>query len=387
MLDLNTVHHGDCLDVLKTMPDNSIDSIVTDPPYGLNFMGKKWDYDVPSEAIWRECLRVLKPGGHLVSFAGSRTYHRMAVRVEDAGFEIRDQLMWIYGSGFPKSLDVSKAIDKAAGAEREVIGENPNHRPESGVEYAGVYAGANTGAATVTAPATDAAKQWDGWGTALKPSHEPIVLARKPFPGTVAANVQQHGTGGLNIGACRIGTSDADQEAMQGRSGKRTEGSLFVGKGNRQAWEPTAAGRWPANLLLEDCPEVLAGFPTTTSGTGAIRKSAAGLFGLGGDGKANTEYGGTGSAARFFYCGKATKKDREEGNGHPTVKPTAVMRWLCRLITPPGGVVLDPFTGSGSTGKAAVREGFDFIGIEREAEYVAIARARVAAVQPALALY
>ena len=276
MDDAYCLLHGDCRERLRSLHDNSIDAIVTDPPYGLAFMGKKWDYDVPSADIWRECLRVLKPGGHLLAFAGTRTQHRMACNIEDAGFDIRDMIAWITNKTFPKSLNVSKAIDKA-----EVI--------------------AHLG---------DAARQWDGWGTALKPAMEPITVARKPLCGTVAENVLRHGTGGINVDGCRVGE------------------------------------RWPANLIHDGSDEVV------------------GLLG---------------SAARFFYCAKASKRDRGEGNRHPTVKPTDLMRYLCRLVTPPGGTVLDPFMGSGSTGKAAMLEGFRFIGIEREAEYVEIAKARIQA--------
>ena len=300
------LHHGDCLEVLRSMPDCSVDSIVTDPPYGLSFMGKKWDYDVPSVDVWVECLRVLKPGGHLLAFAGTRTQHRMAVRIEDAGFEIRDMIAWVYGSGFPKSLDVSKAIDKAAGAEREVIGET---KKGAQTESTGRY-GAWGDGITPTAPSTDAAKQWQGWGTALKPALEPITVARKPLVGTVAENVLQHGTGAINV------------------DGGRVEG-----------------GRWPANFIHDGSEEA----------TDLLKDSA-----------------------RFFYCAKASKADRGE-NHHPTVKPTDLMRYLCRLVTPPNGIVLDPFNGSGSTGCAAVLEGFQYIGIEREAEYIAISEKRIEA--------
>jgi site-specific DNA-methyltransferase (adenine-specific) len=285
------------------MPDCSVDSIVTDPPYGLSFMNKRWDYDVPGVEVWAECLRVLKPGGHLLSFAGTRTQHRMAVRIEDAGFEIRDMIAWVYGSGFPKGLNVSKAIG-----------------------------------------------QWNGWNTALKPAIEPITVARKPMIGTVAENVLQHGTGALNIDGCRIGSSD---------------------------------GRWPANLIHDGSEEVLAGFPHTAP-------SRRYLAGSGRNDKGNKIYGkyadiqsirghndNGGSAARFFYCAKANKADRGEANNHPTVKPTDLMRYLCRLVTPPNGIVLDPFNGSGSTGCAAILEGFQYIGIERETEYIAISEKRI----------
>jgi DNA modification methylase len=373
------LHHGDCLDVLRTLPDNSVDSVVTDPPYGLAFMNKKWDYEVPSIEIWAECLRVLKPGGHLLAFAGTRTQHRMAVRIEDAGFEIRDMVAWVYGSGFPKSLDVSKAIDKAAGAERDVVGPNPNSRPNMvGVKASVLSPRVDS---PITAPATEAAKQWEGWGTALKPALEPITVARKPLVGTVASNVLTYGTGGLNVDGCRVSTTDS-YKYPNGPGGK----SLHYSSEARSADvrpNPTqmhAEGRWPANLIHDGSEDVLSHL---------------------------------GSAARFFYCAKASKKDRDEGlddvavtaghdmtdrkegsaglnnprtgagrtsgarNHHPTVKPTDLMRYLCRLVTPPGGVVLDPFMGSGSTGKAAKLEGFSFIGIEREAEYMEIARKRI----------
>jgi DNA modification methylase len=332
--------HGDCLDVLRTLPSASVDAVVTDPPYGLSFMGKRWDYDVPSVEVWQECLRVLKPGGHLLAFAGTRTQHRMAVRIEDAGFEIRDMIAWVYGSGFPKSLDVSKAIDKAAGAEREVIGPNPNSRPNMVRVEASVLAPRVD--APLTAPATDTARQWQGWGTALKPALEPITVARKPLDGTVAANVLAHGTGALNVDWCRVDASDgrplieSKAEASLHAFGNGLNGSRCAGV--------TTQGRWPANLIHDGSEE-----PCELLG----------------------------EAARFFYCAKTSKRDRGDGNNHPTVKPTDLMRYLCRLVTPPGGVVLDPFMGSGSTGKAAVLERFGFIGIEREAEYVEIANQRI----------
>jgi site-specific DNA-methyltransferase (adenine-specific) len=360
------------LQVLRTLSDESVDAVVSDPPYGLSFMGKRWDYDVPSVEIWQQVLRVLKPGGHLLAFAGTRTQHRMAVRIEDAGFEIRDMIAWVYGSGFPKSLDVSKAIDKAAGAEREVVrtpitpkstagkglSNELDERPwmtkarEQGYhEHAG-----NT-------PATEAAKQWQGWGTSLKPSFEPVTVARKPLTGTVAENVLQHGTGGLNVDGCRVGCSG---EALRGGGvGTRSDGwdrpwkadaaavAAHKAKCDANADRASTLGRWPANLIHDGSDEVVGLFPD--------------------DGEA--------SAARFFYCAKASKRDRGESNRHPTVKPTALMRYLCRLITPPGGLVLDPFTGSGSTGRGAVLEGFRFIGMELDAEHVEEAKRRILEVQ------
>jgi DNA modification methylase len=412
---------GDCRDRLKELPDNSIDSIVTDPPYELGFMGKSWDasgvaYDV---RVWQECLRVLKPGGHLLSFGGSRTYHRMACAIEDAGFQIRDQIMWVYGSGFPKSLNISKAIDKAAGAEREVIGlgkYSTRGRVASGSQ---VDVG-DSSKSTITAPATAEAEVWDGWGTALKPAHEPIVLARKPLVGTVANNVLTYGVGGINIDGCRVGRADGDDSSAGNRTATfGTQDTLSGGDGSG-GWEQNEQGRFPANFIHDGSDEVLQLFPETKGGTWNTTKGAR-HFNNDGEptGYATSKSdSSTGSAARFFYCAKASKKDRNEGlddmpdqilamsnqakaelkrgnlhkgdsgvnsasirkNHHPTVKPTDLMRYLCRLITPPNGTVLDPFTGSGSTGKAAVLEGFNFIGVEQSEEYIAIAEARIKSV-------
>jgi site-specific DNA-methyltransferase (adenine-specific) len=374
------LYHGDCLEVLRTLPDCSVDSVVTDPPYGLSFMGKKWDYDVPSVEIWAECMRVLKPGGHLLAFAGTRTQHRMAVRIEDAGFEIRDMIAWIYGSGFPKSLDVSKAIDKAAGAEPVKTGEfkraSIQRNGDGETWQAGAFAShpEETKQVEITAPATKAAQQWQGWGTALKPALEPITVARKPLIGTVAENVLTHGTGAINVDGCRVGNEVLPaMTAGQAQIGTFERGVMVT---------PERTGRWPANLIHDGSQLVLDLFPETKSGAlnQASVKANNRVYGQH-DGYANPkQYGAdTGSAARFFYCAKTSKKDREEGNAHPTVKPTDLMRYLCRLVTQPGGVVLDPFMGSGSTGKAAMLEGFDFIGIEREADYIKIAEARIKA--------
>lgn len=420
----HTLHLGDCLDILRTITDNSVDAVVTDPPYGLSFMGKRWDYDVPSEDIWRECLRVLKPGGHLLAFAGTRTQHRMAVRIEDAGFEIRDMIAWVYGSGFPKSLDVSKAIDKAAGAERTEFYKKPIAYPDSDCwsvpnkNSKGNNIGFDTqgtsnrkdmdgqGNLIMSLPSTELARQWHGWGTALKPALEPITVARKPLIGTVAENVLTWGTGGVNVDGCRVEASDgrplieSKSEESLHAFGNGLNGSRFAGM--------TTLGRWPANLIHDGSEEVVGLFPAQAGG-GNGRPISAGDFGKHGrygkaSGAVTESYGDSGSAARFFYCAKASKRDRDEGcegmeakaagglqgrndgslgsvtisrNHHPTVKPTDLMRYLCRLVTPPDGTVLDPFMGSGSTGKAAVLEGFNFIGIEREPEYLEIARARI----------
>jgi site-specific DNA-methyltransferase (adenine-specific) len=387
------LHHGDCLEVMATMADNSVDAIVTDPPYGLSFMGKNWDHGVPGEAFWREALRVAKPGAHLLAFGGTRTFHRLAVAIEDAGWEIRDTigmphesgewgdcpwlLAWVYGSGFPKSLDVSKAIDKAAGAEREVVGVH--HRHGGGSTKSGSMSGGKLGTASelpLTAPATPEALQWQGWGTALKPAWEPVIVARKPLKGTVAANVLKYDTGAINVDGCRVDGTPRTTHADGNRQGTHPAPMDWGNRTEHAA--PGASGRWPANLIHDGSEEVVGLFPDVGKSTGGGKKNGDKFCGgFAPSGEDVIGYGDSGSAARFFYCAKASKADRGEGNTHPTVKPTDLMRYLCRLVTPPGGIVLDPFMGSGSTGKAAILEGFQFIGIEREAEYLAIAEARI----------
>lgn len=382
MIDLKL---GDCLERMKELDDNSVDSIVTDPPYGLSFMGKHWDKGVPSAEIWAEALRVLKPGGHLLAFAGTRTQHRMAVNIEDAGFEIRDMIAWVYGSGFPKSLNVSKAIDKAAGAERKKVpatGGLTNYAVMNDDGWSKI--GQAAPVMDSPTPVTPEAQRWDGWGTALKPALEPITVARKPLIGTVAANVLAHGTGALNVDGCRVAVDPTVDDPRLGGNGSWTTTKELSGDTvslPRGTVASSALGRWPANLIHDGSDEVVGLFPVTAKN----------------------------SAARFFYCAKASKKDRNEGceqidakqyshdgrqtpienayqrnasrasNNHPTVKPTDLMRYLCRLVTPPNGIVLDPFMGSGSTGKAAMLEGFHFIGIELDQDYFKIAQNRIAA--------
>lgn len=363
------LHLGPAEERLQALPTSSVDAIVTDPPYEIGFMGKSWDstgiaYQV---SLWRECLRVLKPGGHLLAFGGTRTFHRMVCAIEDAGFEIRDMLEWIYGSGFPKSKNL--------------------------------------------------AEEWAGWGTALKPAHEPITLARKPLQGSVSANVTQHGTGALNIDACRIHSPDAEGYTY---TNKRLMPGAFINKG--QIWHQETSyqgtckpGRWPANILHDGSPEVVSVFPVESGANSPVRGTEPAASGF----QKNVSFLGrkqrvdqsltfqndSGSAARFFYCPKTSSADRNEGcahlpdkdwsgegaciperesrpfhpskNHHPTVKPTELMRYLCRLITPPGGIILDPFMGSGSTGKAALLEGFHFIGVDKTPEWHPIARARL----------
>lgn len=396
MIDLRL---GEALAILRTMPDNSVDAVVCDPPYGISFMSKHWDYDIPEVAIWQECFRVMKPGGHLLAFAGTRTQHRMACAIEDAGFEIRDMIAWVYGSGFPKSLDVSKAIDKAAGAKREVLGVDPVRLARLKNQVSGSIStgeqwehGARD--VTITAPATDAARQWQGFGTALKPALEPITVARKPLIGTVVENVLKHGTGALNIDGCRVplsGASDAaefaNNHAVTERLPQSYEGQplgLHDGGWKQRVGEAVVpTGRWPANLVLDGSDDVIGAFPDAKGQQGDLKETGRARPSSGRFGdmappvahKARIEI--ETSAARFFYAAKASRKDRGEGNSHPTVKPTDLMRYLCRLVTPPGGVILDPFMGSGSTGKAAVAEGFKFIGIEMVEEYFAIAHERI----------
>ncbi len=368
---------GDCLEVLRTLPDNSVDSVVTDPPYGLSFMGKKWDYDVPSVDIWQECLRVLKPGGHLLSFAGSRTYHRTACAIEDAGFEIRDQIMWVYGSGFPKSLNIGKAIDKMQGNEREVVGfEMVDIGIQSGLH-------ANRESKIVERNITIGNSGWDGWGTALKPAHEPICVARKPVEGTVAANVLKWGTGAINIDGCRVETPDMEEleKARCNFEKNQTHKMTNTGQNFLMSKELKAThgvGRFPANIIHDGSDEVLELFPETKSGL-MKQHIEGGNFNV-----FSKQYprdvetiGDSGSAARFFYCAKASKAERGDSNHHPTVKPIALMRYLIRLVTPPNGTVLDPFLGSGTTAIAAIRQGKRYIGIDLNPEYCEIAKRRI----------
>ena len=409
---------------MKTMDADSIDSIVTDPPYELGFMGKSWDSSgvAFNVEVWQEALRVLKPGGHLIAFSGSRTYHRMAVAIEDAGFEIRDQIMWVYGSGFPKSHNISKGIDKAAGAEREVVGQKIRGDVEEAKSKGSTYSVADAnknnkaifgyGVEDITVASTAAAKQWQGWGTALKPAHEPMVLARKPLVGTVANNVLTFGVGGLNIDGSRVGRAEGDDSSAGNRTATFGTQDTASGGDGSGGWEQNTAGRFPANFIHDGSDEVVELFPNSKAPKpyGGEEYKETSMFGIGGVNHGN-EYGDSGSAARFFYCAKASKKDRNEGldgfevkrkvfmatkngtgepskglerftttpsaNHHPTVKPTALMRYLVRLVTPPNGIVLDPFLGSGSTGKAAMYEGFNFVGIELTPEYLPIAKARI----------
>ena len=440
------VFAGSCLDRLRELPDESVDAVVTDPPYGLSntdpahvsqalvrwvsgerdfipdgkgFMGKAWDAFVPPPAVWDECLRVLKPGGHVLAFAGSRTFDLMALSIRLAGFEIRDSVAWLYGSGFPKSLDVSKAIDKAAGVEREVLtetvsdlfGEREEEISETRINEPSGIVMVGQGERTLverkqTAPATTEAQKWQGWGTALKPAFEPVVVARKPLIGTVAENVLAHGTGGLNIDGTRIGTDDTRSFASKSALG-------MMNDDNWQA-QPVLAGsisgRWPSNVMLD---EFTAGLVDEQSGvtrsqSGAKQTASFDSYSIGNyQGTANiVGHDDMGGASRFFYIAKASKRDRNEGldelpevqggamegkefrdgkptnqpmrqNFHPTVKPTDLMRQLVRLVTPPGGLVLDPFTGSGSTGKAAILEGFEFVGVELTEDYLPIIEGRL----------
>jgi len=494
---------GKCEEVMRSIPDNSIDAVVCDPPYGLEFMGKEFDKLGEGEAQtqwhlrWtREAFRVLKPGGFILAFGGTRTYHRLAVAIEDAGFEIRDQIQWLYGSGFPKSLNVSKAIDKAAGAEREVVGfrEKSNNTVSSrqhlgetdgkaadGRDMAKAKAYQDLGGFDITAPATEAAKQWDGWGTALKPANEPICVARKPLgEKTVAANVLRHGTGALNIDGCRIGTTvETWPKSRSFQNGISSGYTAGVEKTETQQTGAAPPGRWPANVILSHSAgcELIgtkdvkgAGHWTQKRETGdgniysggwgrteldegnklanadgmetveayqcapgcpvaeldrqsGVLKSGGGVKNPGKNNpygndrtwsvsntkgnSAGVSHASTGGASRFFYCAKASKAERDAGledrvpeivndgrqtsidnpyqrgdtlrqNTHPTVKPIKLMRYLSRLVCRPGGVVLDPFMGSGTTGIACKLEGLRFIGIEMNPEYFAIAEKRIA---------
>ncbi len=373
----------DMRSALANLEPESVDAIVTDPPYELGFMGKSWDSSgvAFSPETWAACLRVLKPGGHLLAFGGTRTWHRIAVAIEDAGVEVRDSIAWMYGTGFPKSLDVSKAIDKTAGIWRGRAG--------AVVSGNGSMSAPNYERTDKGEPATDDARLWEGWGTALKPAFEPVIVARKPLVGTVAANVLAHGTGALNIDGCRVGRAKGDTSGWAESGSNESENGSMSGKNYARDPKPdNALGRWPANVILDD----------TT---------------------AEMLDGQSAEVARFFYCAKASTSERERGldalpvrdahelvdreegsdglqspragagrtsggrrNIHPTVKPIALMRYLVRLVTPPGGLVLDPFAGSGTTGVAAVLEGFRFLGIEMDTAHACIAWHRIDSTEP-----
>lgn len=477
---MNKVYHGNNIEVLKSFEANSIDSIITDPPYGLSFMNKHWDYDVPPVELWQECLRVLKPGGHLLSFAGTRTYHRMTVRIEDAGFEIRDMISWIYGSGFPKSLDISKAIDKLNAktandklkfteyliskkknytngdidkylgldngafhffakslsnnslprknhylklktllnlgdewdwyieeAEREVIGIKENQMSGWDMDGGTKFIDRN-----ITAPATPEAIQWNGWGTALKPACEPICVARKPIEGTVANNVLKYGTGGINIDASRIGIIDEKSKNNWKPKGYELKNSVYEYGSKKIKTEQNSQGRFPANIIFDEIAGVMldemSGDIQNSKGAYSRKNGTNQFFNKMGNGvtESPNKIVDKGGASRFFYCAKASKAERNGGlegfeeksidiqqphnskelqeryemkskNFHPTVKPLKLMQYLVRLVTPKGGVCLDPFCGSGTTPMACVKEGFNYIGIEREADYVKISEARI----------
>jgi DNA modification methylase len=427
---------GDCLDVMRGMDGNSIDAIATDPPYGLSFMGKNWDHGIPGIPFWVEALRIAKPGCHLLAFGGTRTFHRLACAIEDAGWEIRDCLGFLYGSGFPKSLDVSKAIDKAAGKERVVSGIKPGHEAFANRKTDGhITALKNTGGGGfrrpwmdddekreayhhTTSPATDVARQWEGWGTALKPAVEYIILARKPLDGTIAGNVQKWGTGALNIDACRV--------PYEGKTDQRTFGGAWrTDKAAKNVYDGGYAGddqvvsdkgRWPANIIHDGSDEATSIFPETNGGSFPPARGNSPIFGKSYGENAPERRMPAGNASRFFYCAKASRAEREIGlagmpeksieinephnsksleergrmkarNFHPTVKPLELMRYLCRLITPKGGKILDPFMGSGTTGMAAEEEGFSFIGIEQNPEYAEIAKKRISAVKRQFPLF
>ena len=464
--DRATIYHGDCRDIMEgQLPDNWVDSIVTDPPYELGFMGKGWDGSgiAYNCEVWENAYRILKPGGHLLAFGGTRTWHRLAVAIEDAGFEVRDSIAWMYGSGFPKSLDVSKAIDKRGGtsaefasfrddvkeamqrnsvtrsalqgalgnfmlshyltagsqpavpnlrdyqiirdtaglgdkwdaafnaeAEREVVGsKNSGLDKGSGasVDFQGSKGRNIDGLIDITAPATPAAQQWQGWGTALKPAFEPIVVARKPLIGTVAENVLAHGTGALNIDGCRIGTKGGGTNCTNRDAAGHCNGHDNAGRstsGETVHGPETSAGRWPANVILDESQAAeLDAQSGVTISTPFKRKDGPATFGgtFGNDKPVDSDamYNDTGGASRFFYCPKAGKKERPnvDGVAHPTVKPLKLMEYLCRLVTPPGGTILEPFAGSGTTIEAALNEGFNVIGIEMTDEYLPLIMARI----------
>ena len=407
---------GDNMESIKKLEDNSVDSIVSDPPYGLSFMNKKWDYDVPSVELWKEIYRVLKPGGHLLSFGGTRTYHRMVVNIEDAGFEIRDQIMWIYGSGFPKSHNIGKAVDKIQGNEREVVGTKMSMAPPEGEKK--TKFGFDTNFKPTEIELTKGTTPQEGWGTAIKPANEPICVARKPLSeSTIAANVLKWGTGGINIDGCRIGT----EEKISGRVRTNNTETYNGAWQEEDDYEQHTEGRFPANIIFdESAAEML----DEQSGLSKSSKAKANRKSYDGSSYEMTRINGVdegfndqGGASRFFYIAKVSKSERNMGldnlpepstrmprvlnsydevgniiradgsiippamykNTHPTLKPVQLMAYLCRLVTPVGGIVLDPFMGSGSTGISACLEGFRFIGMEMNEEYFTIASTRIEA--------
>lgn len=427
---------GDCLQILPSLPSNHFHAVITDPPYGISFMNSHWDIQVPGIDVWKECLRVLRPGGHLLAFASTRTQHRMASAIEDAGFEIRDMIAWVYGSGFPKSHDVSKAIDKEAGAERKVIGTLPagSGPLKTGHVHKGGGGGMSIGTQrspelNITTAATDAAREWDGWGTALKPALEPITLARKPLSEkTVAQNTLRWQTGALNIDACRIPHQEPSKTTnRKQRAAGWNPDNCGLDSTNNNTASASQKGRWPANLIHDGHQLVLDLFPSNAGAAAPVKKGhdgkSRGIYGdyaqRGDDGA--TFYSDQGSAARFFYCPKASPSEREYGldhmeivqygqsggaqgaiskgqdtyedkatastglnviksrrNNHPTVKPIALMAYLCQLITPPSGSILDPFMGTGTTGIAAISHHFHFTGIELDPRFFQIAQSRIA---------
>jgi len=385
MLDLNKIYNMDCLEGMKLLDDNSIDSIVTDPPYELGFMGKKWDstgiaYNVE---LWQEALRVLKPGGHLLAFGGTRTYHRMVCAIEDAGFEIRDCIQWLYGSGFPKSHDISKAIDKQAGAERKVIGKSSRHG--GGIKGNGTSNELPPDIPYITAPATPEAQQWQGWGTALKPANEPIVVARKPLSEkTIAENVLKWGTGGINIDGCRIPTEDNLNGGRYSDNKGNITTNVYAPSINKRSKNDyqQPEGRFPANVILdEEAGKLLDEQSGIGKGSSKPRKNKGTGNICYGDYKTiitqNDTWGDTGGASRFFYCAKASKKERGEGNNHPTVKPVSLIKYLVTLVTPPDGVCLDPFMGSGATAIACINTNRNYIGFELDKYYYEAALQRI----------
>lgn len=422
---------GNNLDLLKTLQPNSVDAVVCDPPYGIAFMNKKWDYDVPSVELWKEVYRVLKPGGHILSFGGTRTYHRMVVNIEDAGFEIRDCIQWIYGSGFPKSLNIGKAMDKFEGNEREYLGEDPvksKKRPKKNEKQWNTYSPTKYDNSI-----TKGNTEWEGWGTALKPANEPIVLARKPLDKkTIVENVKEWGTGGINIDGCRVATDDKLGRIVTPQK-EKTSYSLH-NEVKEYNYSDEVGGRFPANVILdEEAAKVmdeqsgnvkLTPFPDEYEGGFGSSDNCYNK----GKVKYTRGYSDKGGASRFFYVAKVGKKERNMGlddfedkenyqkgnygssicktcgktdngsnnhedcgddnfiynpssikvkNNHPTIKPINLLTYLIRLITPPNGVVLDMYMGSGSTGIAALLEGKSFIGMEMDEEYFNIAEARI----------